>query len=141
MPQELRSATSKIIVGTAPATQQMKRLIETIAPSFGPVLVTGPTGAGKELVAQALHEDSGRTGKLVAVNCAAIPAELMESELFGYEKGAFTGADRRRTGRFEQSHDGTLFLDEIGDMPLVYRLSFCVFLKTTQCSASGGMMM
>lgn len=138
MPQELRSATSKIIVGTAPATQQMKRLIETIAPSFGPVLVTGPTGAGKELVAQALHEDSGRTGKLVAVNCAAIPAELMESELFGYEKGAFTGADRRRTGRFEQSHDGTLFLDEIGDMPLSLQTKLLRVLENHTVQRVGG---
>ena len=112
-----QTATSKIIIGHAASTLEMKRLIETVAPSAGPVLVTGPTGAGKELVAQALHEDSGRSGELVAVNCAAIPAELMESELFGYEKGAFTGADKRRAGRFEQSDKGTLFLDEIGDMP------------------------
>lgn len=138
MPEDVRSATSKIIVGTASATQQMKRLIETIAPSLGPVLVTGPTGAGKELVAQALHEDSRRTGKLVAVNCAAIPAELMESELFGYEKGAFTGADKRRAGRFEQSDNGTLFLDEIGDMPLSLQTKLLRVLENHTVQRVGG---
>ncbi len=96
----------------------MKDLIEIIAASNGPVLVCGPTGAGKELVAEEIHKQSTREGKLVALNCAAIPSELMEAELFGHEKGAFTGADRQRVGRFEQSHKGTLFLDEIGDMPL-----------------------
>lgn len=96
----------------------MKDLIEVIAASNGPVLVCGPTGAGKELVAEEIHKQSAREGKLVALNCAAIPSELMEAELFGHEKGAFTGADRQRVGRFEQSHKGTLFLDEIGDMPL-----------------------
>lgn len=132
------SATSKIIVGGSPATMQMKRLIETVAPSIGPVLVTGPTGAGKELVAQALHDDSARSGRLVAVNCAAIPGELMESELFGYEKGAFTGADKRRFGRFEQSHNGTLFLDEIGDMPLSLQTKLLRVLENHTIQRVGG---
>jgi sigma-54 specific flagellar transcriptional regulator A len=96
----------------------MKHLIEVVASSNGPVLVCGPTGSGKELVAEEIHTHSGRVGKLIALNCAAIPSDLIESELFGYEKGAFTGADKQRIGRFEQSHRGTLFLDEIGDMPL-----------------------
>ncbi len=138
MTDDLRSETSKIIIGDAANTLQMKRLIETVAPSIGPVLVTGPTGAGKELVAEALHADSGRKGKLVAVNCAAIPAELMESELFGYEKGAFTGADRRRAGRFEQSHNGTLFLDEIGDMPLSLQTKLLRVLENHSVQRVGG---
>ena len=83
-----------------------------------PVLILGPSGSGKELVAQALAEHSGRAGKLVSVNCASIPHSLLEAELFGYEKGAFTGANKSHKGKFEQAHNGTLFLDEIGDMPL-----------------------
>lgn len=138
MTDTLQTSTSKIIVGHATKTTEMKRLIETVAPSTGPVLVTGPTGAGKELVAQALHEDSGRTGELVPVNCAAIPPELMESELFGYEKGAFTGADKRRPGRFEQSDKGTLFLDEIGDMPLSLQTKILRVLEAHTVRRVGG---
>ena len=110
--------THSSIIGSSKLSMGMKELIGMVAPSTGPVLVVGPTGAGKELVADEIHRHSMRKGKLVAVNCAAIPSDLMESELFGYEKGAFTGADKQRIGRFEQSHKGTLFLDEIGDMPL-----------------------
>jgi two-component system nitrogen regulation response regulator GlnG len=96
------------------------RLIGRVAASDLNVLVTGETGTGKELVARALHEESARRGKLfVALNTAAIPSELLESELFGHEAGAFTGATRRVAGRFEQAEGGTLFLDEIGDMPLI----------------------
>jgi sigma-54 dependent transcriptional regulator, flagellar regulatory protein len=107
------------ILGESASIKNLKMTIEMVAPSSLPVLITGPTGAGKELVAQELHRLSERKGPLVAVNCAAIPNELLESELFGFERGAFTGADRQRIGRFEQSAGGTLFLDEIGDMPLV----------------------
>ena len=106
------------ILGESAAIKRLKMTIEMVAPSNLPVLITGPTGAGKELVAQELHRLSERKGSLIAVNCAAIPSELLESELFGFERGAFTGADRQRIGRFEQSAGGTLFLDEIGDMPL-----------------------
>ena len=96
----------------------MKKLIEMVSSSNTTVLIQGETGTGKELVAEALHTASGRQGNNISVNCAAIPSELLESELFGHEKGAFTGADRARPGRFEQANDGTIFLDEIGDMPL-----------------------
>ena len=116
----------------------MKNLIEIVAPSIGPVLVYGPTGAGKELVAEEIHTHSGRKGKLVAVNCAAIPSELIESELFGYEKGAFTGADKQRLGRFEISHKGTLFLDEIGDMPLSLQSKLLRVLENHSIQRVGG---
>src|SRR6202022_3328178 len=92
---------------------------ERVASSETRVCILGETGTGKELVARTLHEKSARRlGLFVALNCAAVPAELMESELFGHEKGAFTGAAARHVGKFEQAHRGTLFLDEIGDMPL-----------------------
>lgn len=108
---------NQLIVGNSTAMKNVKRLIATVAVSDAPVLVLGETGSGKELVAEALHRASGRNGRLIAVNCAAIPSELLESELFGHEKGAFTGADRQRIGLIEQANGGTLFLDEIGDMP------------------------
>ncbi|WP_435256762.1 sigma-54 interaction domain-containing protein [Thioclava sp. FR2] len=107
----------QLIVGKSPAMVSVKKLIATVAVSDAPVMVLGATGAGKELVAEALHKASGRSGKLIAVNCAAIPSELLESELFGHEKGSFTGADRQKIGLIEQANGGTLFLDEIGDMP------------------------
>jgi sigma-54 specific flagellar transcriptional regulator A len=103
------------------SSKNISRLLEEIknaAPYKVNVLVVGPTGAGKELVAQTLHHWSNRRGHMVSVNCAAIPRELLEAELFGHEKGAFTGATTRRIGRFEEAAGGTLFLDEIGDMPL-----------------------
>ena len=96
----------------------MKKLVEMVSKANTTVLIQGETGSGKELVAEALHVASGRKGGNISVNCAAIPSELLESELFGHEKGAFTGADRARPGRFEQADNGTIFLDEIGDMPL-----------------------
>ncbi len=106
------------IIGRSPAMQQLFRTLGRVAASDLTVLITGESGTGKELVARALHERSQRAGKpFVAINTAAIPSELLESELFGHEKGAFTGADRSRAGRFEQADGGTLFLDEIGDMP------------------------
>jgi two-component system nitrogen regulation response regulator GlnG len=121
------SATPKIpeLLGRAPAMQQVFRAIGRLARSSVTVLITGESGTGKELVARALHEHSPRAGKpFIALNTSAIPADLLESELFGHEKGAFTGADSQRRGRFEQSDGGTLFLDEIGDMstPLQTRL-------------------
>jgi two-component system, NtrC family, nitrogen regulation response regulator GlnG len=121
------AATPKIpeLLGRAPAMQQVFRAIGRLARSSVTVLITGESGTGKELVARALHEHSPRAGKpFIALNTSAIPADLLESELFGHEKGAFTGADSQRRGRFEQSDGGTLFLDEIGDMstPLQTRL-------------------
>ena len=107
-----------LIIGISSPSKELKRLIKMVAKSSTTVLVLGETGSGKELVAKALHQESKRDGPLVSVNCAAIPSELLESELFGHEKGSFTGADKPQSGRFEQATGGTLFLDEIGDMPL-----------------------
>ncbi len=105
------------LIGSGPAMRQVFETIEKVAETDLTVLIRGESGTGKELVAQALHENSARKGRaFVAVNCAAISAELVESELFGHEKGAFTGADARRAGRFETADGGTIFLDEIGDM-------------------------
>ena len=105
------------IVGCSPAIEQVRALIERVAPTDARVLITGENGTGKELVARRLHAQSRRAGApFVEVNCAAIPSELIESELFGHERGAFTSAVRQRRGRFEQADGGTLFMDEIGDM-------------------------
>lgn len=107
------------IVGESAPIIKVKEMIDRVAPTDARVLVTGPNGTGKELVARWLHEKSNRAHMpFVAVNCAAIPSELIESELFGHEKGAFTSAIKQRNGKFEQAHEGTLFLDEIGDMSL-----------------------
>ena len=113
------------LLGRAPAMQQVFRAIGRLSRSAVTVLITGESGTGKELVARALHDHSPRAGRpFIALNTSAIPSELLESELFGHEKGAFTGADSQRRGRFEQADGGTLFLDEIGDMstPLQTRL-------------------
>ncbi|NBB92271.1 MAG: nitrogen regulation protein NR(I) [Gammaproteobacteria bacterium] len=113
------SAAGDGLIGASPAFQHLVRMIGRLSASDVPVLITGETGTGKELVARALHRHSPRAeAPFVAINSAAIPEELLESELFGHEKGAFTGAEGRRQGRFEQAEGGTLFLDEIGDMPL-----------------------
>lgn len=107
------------ILGRSKAMQDMLQILTTVAPTEATVLITGESGTGKELVARALHEGSARAQRsLVTVNCAALAENLLESELFGHEKGSFTGAERRREGRFSQAHGGTLFLDEIGEMPL-----------------------
>jgi formate hydrogenlyase transcriptional activator len=107
------------IVGDSAALRQVLREVETVAPTGSTVLIRGETGTGKELIARALHDLSPRQGRtFVKLNCAAIPTGLLESELFGHEKGAFTGAISRKVGRFELAHHGTLFLDEVGDIPL-----------------------
>jgi formate hydrogenlyase transcriptional activator len=107
------------MVGEGPGFQSVVNAIQTVAPTGASVLIMGETGTGKELVARAIHDLSGRSkGSFVKVNCAAIPASLLESELFGHEKGSFTGAVAQKIGRFELAHQGTLFLDEIGEMPL-----------------------
>lgn len=119
--KKLRRKVSKTtdIVGTSPGIVRIKETIERVAPTDARVLIMGSNGTGKELVARWLHEKSRRNGgPIIEVNCAAIPSELIESELFGHEKGSFTGAYKNRTGKFEQAHGGTLFLDEIGDMSL-----------------------
>ncbi len=105
------------IIGSSTAMKKLRETIEKAAPTPATVLITGESGSGKELVAKAIHEGSSRAGKaLVQVNCAAIPDELIESELFGHEKGSFTGAVRKQTGKFVAAHGGTIFLDEVGDM-------------------------
>jgi two-component system, NtrC family, nitrogen regulation response regulator GlnG len=117
---EIPSMPSHALLGESVPMREVFRLIGRVAASNLNVLITGETGTGKELVARALHEESARRNKpFVALNTAAIPSELLESELFGHEAGAFTGATRRVAGRFEQAEGGTLFLDEIGDMPLI----------------------
>ena len=109
-----------------------------VAPTGSSALILGPTGSGKELVAKGIHAASGRKGPLISVNCATIPTELLESELFGHEKGAFTGADKVRAGRFEQSSGGTLFLDEIGDMPLSLQSKLLRALENKTIQRVGG---
>jgi len=119
--QVLKSKVSKIyeIVGESEAIMQVKSMIDRVASTEARVLITGANGTGKELVAHQIHEKSNRArGPFVEVNCAAIPSELIESELFGHEKGSFTSAIKQRIGKFEQANGGTLFLDEIGDMSL-----------------------
>ena len=116
---ELRGAESPRIVGNSAAFRRVLEMVRIVAPTDATVLIQGETGTGKELIAEAIHKCSDRSnGSLVRVNCAAIPAGLLESELFGHERGAFTGAVTRGIGRFERAHHGTLFLDEIGDLPL-----------------------
>ncbi len=117
--QDLRSRVGKhTLVWTGETMRRVMAQIERVAASESRICIYGETGTGKELVARTLHEKSNRAaGPFVTLNCAAVPAELIESELFGHEKGSFTGAAQRRTGKFEQAHRGTLFLDEIGDMP------------------------
>src|SRR5437773_1443084 len=106
------------IIGAAPSMQEVFRAIGRLSNSNLSVLINGESGTGKELVARALHNHSPRAAKpFIAINIAAVPSELLESELFGHERGAFTGATTQRQGRFEQASGGTLFLDEIGDMP------------------------
>ena len=116
--------------------QEIFRLIEMVSPSTASVLITGASGTGKELVARTIHELSPRKDRpFVAINCAAIPETLMESEIFGHEKGAFTGALERRTGCFELAEGGTLLLDEIGEMPIGTQAKLFAFWKTGSCGA------
>jgi formate hydrogenlyase transcriptional activator len=107
------------IIGASPALKEVLRQVEIVAPTDATVLLQGETGAGKERLARTVHQLSARHDRpFVTVNCAAIPTGLLESELFGHERGAFTGALVQKLGRFELAHQGTLFLDEIGDLPL-----------------------
>jgi two-component system nitrogen regulation response regulator GlnG len=127
------------IVGFCPAMGEVYKAIGRVAGQDVPVLITGESGTGKELVARAVHEHSARSGApFLALNCAAIPENLLESELFGHEKGAFTGADRRRIGKFEQCHGGTLLLDEIGDMPLSLQAKLLRLLQEQAFERVGG---
>jgi len=117
---------------------RLKKLISMVAPSNSAVIIQGQTGVGKELVAESVHDASRRKGKFVAVNCAAIPRDLMEAELFGYEKGAFTGAIKTTPGKFEQANKGTLFLDEIGDMNLELQSKLLRVLENSIVTRVGG---
>jgi two-component system nitrogen regulation response regulator NtrX len=127
------------MVGNAPAIQAIKDIIEKVAPTDAKVLITGSNGSGKELVAKWLHEKSNRSaGPLIEVNCAAIPSELIESELFGHEKGSFTSAVAQRKGKFELAEGGTLFLDEIGDMSLSAQAKVLRALQENKITRVGG---
>ena len=127
------------IVWTSPAMLEVMAQVERVAPSETRVCIRGETGTGKELIARTLHDKSSRrNGLFVSLNCAAIPAELIESELFGHEKGSFTGAAGRHVGKFEQAHRGTLFLDEIGDMPLAMQAKLLRVLEEGEIERVGG---
>jgi formate hydrogenlyase transcriptional activator len=127
------------IIGTSAALQQVLDLVRVVAPTDATVLIQGETGTGKELIAEAIHKCSDRSsGPFVKVNCAAIPAGLLESELFGHERGAYTGAFARSLGRFERANKGTLFLDEIGDLPLELQPKLLRVMQERQFERLGG---
>ena len=137
--RKIQTERSTAIVGDSPAIREIVELICTVAPSDARVLITGANGTGKELVARQLHELSARhSAPFVEVNCAAIPSELIESELFGHEKGAFTSAVKQRKGKFEQAQGGTLFLDEIGDMSASAQAKVLRALQENRISRVGG---
>lgn len=126
------------MIGNSAALSKIQDMIEKVAPSDARVLITGPNGAGKELVAHAIHAQSERSrGPMIEVNCAAIPSELIESELFGHVKGSFTGAIKDKQGKFEQANGGTIFLDEIGDMSLVAQAKVLRALQESRVSPVG----
>ena len=138
--RELRQRVGKHeIIHSGEAMRRVMAQVDRVAASETRVCILGETGTGKELIARALHDRSARrTGPFVTLNCAAVPGELIESELFGHEKGSFTGAASRHTGKFEQAHHGTLFLDEIGDMPLVMQAKLLRVLEENQVERVGG---
>ena len=126
------------LVGESPAIQAVFNTIEKVSQTDSTVLITGESGTGKELVARAIHENSPRASKpFVVVNCGAIPADLLEAELFGHVKGAFTGATQTRQGRFELAHGGIIFLDEVGELPLQLQVKLLRVLQTRQFEAVG----
>ena len=127
------------IVGSSPALQTVLSSIVKVAPTDSTVLITGETGTGKELIARAIHKHSQRSGQaFISVNCASIPSSLIASELFGHEKGAFTGAAQRRQGRFELAHSGTIFLDEVGELPAETQIALLRVLQERQFERVGG---
>ncbi len=127
------------LLGDSRSVRELRKLLGKLAPTESPVLIRGESGTGKELVARTLHRQSQRNGKpYVAINCGAIPEHLIQSELFGHEKGAFTGAHQRKVGRIEAAHGGTLFLDEIGDLPLELQANLLRFLQEKHIERVGG---
>ena len=147
--EEIRAAHARIdhsdprppgnqLIGASPAIDLIRHQIGQVAPTNATVLITGQSGTGKEVVARQIHKQSGRPGPFVAVNCGAIPEQLLESELFGHERGAFTGASCARLGRFEQAEKGTFFLDEIGDMPATMQVKLLRVLEERVVERVGG---
>ncbi len=135
----IRDSHVQRVTGAADSVVQLRRMIAQVAPTETWVLITGENGTGKEIVARSIHNQSSRSElAMVAVNCAAIPEELIESELFGHEKGSFTGADKAKKGKFEQAHGSTLFLDEIGDMSLKTQAKILRILQEQQFERVGG---
>jgi DNA-binding NtrC family response regulator len=136
---EIRLGEKFRLIGHSKAMEALTRQMELVAPTRSNVLITGESGTGKELVANALHENSPRrAGRFLPINCAAIPAEILESELFGHERGAFTGATARRVGKFELADRGTLFLDEIGELPLEMQVKLLRVLEQREFMRVGG---
>src|SRR5882724_4824753 len=136
---ELRGRGLPTIIGKSAALRRVLDMVRVVAPTDATVLINGETGTGKELIAEAIHRYSDRSnGPFVKVNCAAIPAGLLESELFGHERGAYTGAIARGIGRFERAHRGTLFLDEIGDLPLELQPKILRVMQERQFERLGG---
>ena len=134
-----RASMCDKIVGTSAALQRVLSLVSKVAPTDASVLVTGETGTGKELVARAIHRQSRRSSRaFVSVNCAAIPRDLIASELFGHEKGSFTGAAQRRLGRFEMAEGGTIFLDEVGELPMETQIALLRVLQEHEFERVGG---
>src|ERR1700690_719739 len=132
--------TTLDLIGSSPKFRALMTEVETVAPVDSAVLIQGETGTGKEVIARAIHEASPRRNhRFVALNCAAIPSALLESELFGHEKGAFTGACTQTKGRFQMADGGTLFLDEIGDMPLELQTKLLRGLQEREFERLGGM--
>jgi two-component system, NtrC family, nitrogen regulation response regulator NtrX len=137
--QKVSSYKTQEMIGESEGMKKIQETIDKIAPTEARVLITGPNGTGKELVARWIHEKSNRNkGPIVEVNCAAIPSELIESELFGHEKGSFTSAHKQRLGKFEQANGGTIFLDEIGDMSLDAQAKVLRALQESKIARVGG---
>src|SRR6201991_2248536 len=134
-----RTSMFEEIVGSSPALKPVLARLAKVAPTDSTVLITGETGTGKELVARAIHRRSPRSARsFVSWNCAAVPRELIASELFGHEKGAFTGATQRRLGRFELAHGGTIFLDEVGELPMETQVALLRVLQEREFERVGG---
>lgn len=133
-----KDVQEKRLIWVSPKMARICEIIDRVAPTKATVLITGESGTGKELVARLIHEKSGRKGRFVAVNCAAIPETLLESELFGYEKGAFTGATTSKEGKFELADGGTILLDEIGDMPYVLQAKLLRVIQEGEVDRLGG---